>query len=147
MPMQHLGNDRWQATILPDRIGRYRFTIEARWDKYGTFCRELEIKFKAGADVGVEIMEGRQLLEQAKEPMRSDESKIISSALDWLADKSRDAAAGGAADHVFHVLRAANLATGIFEAKRAAIAETRCDVPPLLQQRRKRFSPPHISRN
>jgi starch synthase (maltosyl-transferring) len=88
--MQLLNNDHWQATITPDRIGRYEFTVEAWWDRYGTFCRDLEIKFKAGADVGVEIMEGRQLLEQAKEPMRSDESKIISSALDWLADTAVD---------------------------------------------------------
>jgi starch synthase (maltosyl-transferring) len=65
VPMQHLGNDRWQATILPDRIGRYRFTIEARWDKYGTFCRDLNLKRRAGADITLEISEGCELLKGA----------------------------------------------------------------------------------
>ena len=60
--MQHLGNDRWQSAILPDRVGRYRFTIEARWDRYGTFCRDLNLKRQAGADITVEITEGRELL-------------------------------------------------------------------------------------
>ena len=27
------------ATILPERIGRYEFTIEAWIDRYGTLCR------------------------------------------------------------------------------------------------------------
>ena len=34
--MHLLGNDRWQATILPDRIGRYEFTVEAWLDKYAS---------------------------------------------------------------------------------------------------------------
>lgn len=55
-PMLPLGNDRWRVTILPDRVGRYEFTVEAWLDRYGTFCRELEIKYKSGADVAVEIL-------------------------------------------------------------------------------------------
>ena len=29
LPMQHLNNDRWRATIHPERIGRYELTVEA----------------------------------------------------------------------------------------------------------------------
>jgi starch synthase (maltosyl-transferring) len=94
--MQLTNNDRWQASFEPDRIGRHEFTVEAWWDRYGTFCRDLELKRKAGADVGIEIMEGRQLLEQARQRTQSDESKIdeskiIASALAWLADAGEDA--------------------------------------------------------
>ena len=48
-PMRSLGNDRWQAAILPDRIGRYEFTVEAWADKYASLCRDLDIKRKADA--------------------------------------------------------------------------------------------------
>ena len=34
--MTLLNNDRWRATIRPDRVGRHEFTVEARVDRYGT---------------------------------------------------------------------------------------------------------------
>ena len=92
-PMRLLGNDRWQAAILPDRIGRYEFTIEAWVDRYGTLCRDVEIKRPAGGDVAVEIAEARHLLEQAKERTQDDAGNVISAALTWLRDASVDASA------------------------------------------------------
>ena len=65
--MQLLGNDRWQAAFVPDRIGRHEFTMEAWWDRYGTFCRDLELKRSAGVDIAIEIAEGRQILQQTKD--------------------------------------------------------------------------------
>jgi starch synthase (maltosyl-transferring) len=91
--MRHLGNDRWQAVMHPDRIGRYAFTIQAWWDAYGTFCRDLEVKRKAGADLGVEIAEGRELLERVKSRSSRDVGKVIGSALNWLRDASIESAA------------------------------------------------------
>jgi starch synthase (maltosyl-transferring) len=92
VPMRGIGNDRWQAEMLPERIGRYGFTIQARWDKYGTFCRDLEVKRKAGADVGLEIAEGRALLQHAKARARKHLGRIIASTLTWLRDASDDSA-------------------------------------------------------
>jgi starch synthase (maltosyl-transferring) len=91
--MQHIGNDRWQAEIRPDRIGRYEFTLQAWWDKYGTFCRDLEIKGKAGAEISVEITEGRALLERAKARAPRDDGNVIGSALTRLGDASAESAA------------------------------------------------------
>ena len=90
-PMQLLGNDRWRATLAADRIGRYEYTIEAWWDRYGTFCHDLEIKRRAGADLGVEIIEGREHLEKASGCADRDEQGIIAAALRWLTDASPDA--------------------------------------------------------
>jgi starch synthase (maltosyl-transferring) len=86
-----LNNDRWQAIFTPDRIGRYEFTVEAWWDRYGTFCRDLEIKRRAGADLSVEIIEGRQLLEQAGRRAQDGDTKVIASAVAWLNDASVEA--------------------------------------------------------
>jgi starch synthase (maltosyl-transferring) len=90
--MQLVNNDRWHAAFMPNRIGRHEFTIEAWWDRYGTFCRELEVKYKAGANVGVEIAEGRQLLERTRERSVSIEGKLVASALSCLVDAPNEAA-------------------------------------------------------
>ena len=84
--MQALANDRWQAAFVPARIGRYLFTIEAWCDRYGTFCRDLEVKRRAGADLAVEIAEGRQFLERAKEDALGGQNRMIASALHALYD-------------------------------------------------------------
>src|SRR5262252_5765283 len=79
--MQSIGNDRWQASITPDRIGRYEFTIEAGWDRYGSFCRNLAVKNNTSADVSVEMMEGRKLLQDSKSQTKNGAHNIIQSAL------------------------------------------------------------------
>jgi len=89
-PMRLLGNDRWQAAILPDRIGRHEFAVEAWVDRYGTLCRDVEVKRAAGADVAVEIAEARHLLEQAKERTQGDAGSVIAAALNWLRDATVD---------------------------------------------------------
>jgi starch synthase (maltosyl-transferring) len=83
--MQPIGNDRWQASIRPDRIGRYEFTIEAGWDRYGSFCRDLAVKSNARADVSIEMVEGRKLLQDSKSRIQNGDGSIIQSALARLA--------------------------------------------------------------
>src|SRR5262249_18000207 len=88
--MQPLGNDRWQATIRPARIGRYVFKIEAWPDAYGTFCRDLEIKRKAGVDISLDVKEGLLLLQDAIKRARAPARAVLSRALDQLASASID---------------------------------------------------------
>src|SRR5262252_6902489 len=83
--MQPIGNDRWQAIIIPDRIGRYEFTIEAGWDRYGSFRRDLALKSNAGVDVSVEMVEGRKLLHDSKSGIKNGARNIVQSALVRLA--------------------------------------------------------------
>ena len=93
LPMQHLNNDRWRATIHPERIGRYELTVEAWIDRYGTLARDIELKRAAGADVANEIAEARYLLDRAHKLVTGSESKVIASALKWLSDASTDESA------------------------------------------------------
>jgi starch synthase (maltosyl-transferring) len=86
--MQPIGNDRWQASIRPDHIGRYEFTIEAGWDRYGSFCRDLALKSNAGVDVSVEMVEGRKLLHDSESGIKNGARNIIQSALSRLAAAS-----------------------------------------------------------
>jgi starch synthase (maltosyl-transferring) len=64
-PMQPLGNDRWSAPFVLERIGRHRFAIEAWLDVYGTFVRDLAKKRAAGVATLLDIEEGRALIEAA----------------------------------------------------------------------------------
>jgi starch synthase (maltosyl-transferring) len=91
--MQSLGNDRWQAGFLPVRVGRHEFTIEAWIDRYGSLCRDLEVKRAAGADISVEITEARALLSKTMERTKDGASDVVTSALEWLREASGDAAA------------------------------------------------------
>lgn len=61
--MHALGNDRWAATLPLTRIGRYLFTVEAWRDAFATYRDELEKKTAAGLNVGLELEEGRLLVE------------------------------------------------------------------------------------
>ena len=60
--MRPIVNDRWEASFVPDRIGRHRFTAEAWWDVWGTFRHDLAAKHEAGQNVAPEVEEGRHML-------------------------------------------------------------------------------------
>jgi starch synthase (maltosyl-transferring) len=92
VPMRLINNDRWAATITPDRIGLFEFQVEAWWDQWGTFTHDLHAKVAAGQTVTLELQEGRQLVQQAApgyefpgseaDPLLSDEIAAVMRAAD-----------------------------------------------------------------
>jgi len=89
MPMHRVGNDRWEASIRPDRIGLFQYTVEGWWDRWGTFTHDLHAKVAAGQDVTLETREGRDLVHAALG--RADETTVDDLLSDGLADKMRNA--------------------------------------------------------
>jgi starch synthase (maltosyl-transferring) len=65
IPMQLVVNDRWTVSVRLERIGLYRFAVEAWWDQWATFTHDLRAKVAAGQVVKLEIEEGLQLVERA----------------------------------------------------------------------------------
>ncbi len=65
-PFTHFDNDRWVARFSLDRIGLWRYTIEAWTDRHESWCEELEKKRAAGQDVAPELLEGRALVAAAE---------------------------------------------------------------------------------
>lgn len=61
--MTLIGNDRWKGGLHLQRIGRYRFAIEAWPDIYGTFAHDLAKKRAANLDITLDIEEGHRLIE------------------------------------------------------------------------------------
>ncbi len=56
--------DRWYGSFVAERLGRYRWAVEAWPDHYGTFRAELEKRIAAGQDVKSELLAGAALLDQ-----------------------------------------------------------------------------------
>jgi starch synthase (maltosyl-transferring) len=65
--MRSLGNDRWSADFLLERVGPYVFRIVAWPDRFATWRDELGKKHAAGIDVTLELEEGRLLVEAMAE--------------------------------------------------------------------------------
>jgi starch synthase (maltosyl-transferring) len=65
MPMRLIDNDRWAGALRLERLGRYRYTIEAWRDAWGSWRAGMRKKLDAGVPVATELAEGRVLLEAA----------------------------------------------------------------------------------
>ncbi|MFC7053482.1 alpha-1,4-glucan--maltose-1-phosphate maltosyltransferase [Hansschlegelia quercus] len=76
-PMTFLSNDRWRAEITPQTIGRHDIAIEAWWDEFGTFRRDLTKKREAGLDVALETDEGLEILEVAAAKAPADVARRL----------------------------------------------------------------------
>jgi starch synthase (maltosyl-transferring) len=91
LPMQLQVNDRWQARLPLQRIGRHFFAIEAWRDAFDTFRDELEKKSRAGLDLTLELEEGRLMVAQAAHAAAGDDAKALKDiGLELTAIKSRD---------------------------------------------------------
>ena len=63
--MVPLGNDRWQASFVPDRLGLWRFRVEGWHARYATWRSATQLKIAADQDVAVDLLAGAQLIDEA----------------------------------------------------------------------------------
>jgi starch synthase (maltosyl-transferring) len=84
----HLGGVRWAGRFELDQIGRWRYTIEAWTDLFGTWRDELERKLAAGQrELAGELSEGVVLLRAAAERAKKKSDRtLIEHALQTLQD-------------------------------------------------------------
>ncbi|HZY13120.1 MAG TPA: alpha-1,4-glucan--maltose-1-phosphate maltosyltransferase, partial [Beijerinckiaceae bacterium] len=90
-PLTPLGNDRWQATFAPKRIGRHLYTVEAWRDDYASLVHEIEVKHKAGVDITLELTEARQYLEAVNAKAVPCNTTALGSAIEALHGSDADA--------------------------------------------------------
>jgi starch synthase (maltosyl-transferring) len=65
VPFALFDNDRWVARFCPDRVGLWRYTIEAWTDRFASWRDDLAKKITAGRGVALELAEGEQLVAAA----------------------------------------------------------------------------------
>jgi starch synthase (maltosyl-transferring) len=91
--MVPLSNDRWRGAFPLLRPGRYVYAIEAWWDHFATFRRDLLTKRDAGLDLTLEIAEGRLLLEHTVLHAAPHGQTVIRAHLEALGQAAVDGAA------------------------------------------------------
>ena len=64
-PFALFDNDRWTGRFRPDRVGRWRYTIEAWTDRFGSWRDDVTKKRDAGQDLALELVEGEHLVRAA----------------------------------------------------------------------------------
>jgi starch synthase (maltosyl-transferring) len=65
VPMQPLGNDRWRAVFTVTDLARYRYTLKAWVDLFGSWQRDLKKRLQADQDVSVDLLIGAELIRDA----------------------------------------------------------------------------------
>ncbi len=90
MPMRPLVNDRWEAEITLDRIGRYFYYVQAWKDAYRSWRTGVMKKLAAEQKVAVDLAVGLRLIgrymDSAPEKTREAMRKLLTE-METLADK------------------------------------------------------------
>ena len=89
VPLEHQGNDLWQAELTPRQTGKLYFAVEAWVDAWASFSDELNKKHLAGVPVGLELQEGERLLQDTLEQADPVHIDMLQELLVALAE-SRD---------------------------------------------------------
>jgi starch synthase (maltosyl-transferring) len=87
VPMRPLGNDRWSAEFTVEQLGRYVYRVAGWVDHFATWRRDLQKRIAAGQDIGVDLLIGAQLLDQAA---ASASSGSCREQLETFADRLRE---------------------------------------------------------
>ncbi len=77
VPMESLGNDRWRGEFTVKEMGRYRYTIEGWISRFGTWRADLTKRLEAGQDVGVDLLIGADLIEEAASRAPASEARRL----------------------------------------------------------------------
>src|SRR6185503_16659320 len=91
VPMQPLGNDRWQARFRIDELTPYEYTIEGWVDRFGSWRHEVSKKFGAAQDLKSELLEGAALVRDAllRAPEAADDDhRVLSETAAVLGDET-----------------------------------------------------------
>ncbi len=83
-PMALVDNDRWAGRFPVHRNCRYFYTIEAWRDLFESWRGEIMKKHDAGLKVGLELIEGRRLIEKTLAEVKGADKKALQALLDEL---------------------------------------------------------------
>lgn len=86
-PMKYIGNDRFEASFVPDTAGRYEYTVQGWVDHFLTWQKGLRKKYEAGQDISVELLIGAQLVDEAAARTEGSTSKRLTRLAGTLKNK------------------------------------------------------------
>jgi starch synthase (maltosyl-transferring) len=83
-PMALVDNDRWSGRFPVTRNARYLYTIEAWRDLFESWRAEIMKKHDAGLNVGLELIEGQELIERTHAEAKGEGQKTLAALLEEL---------------------------------------------------------------
>jgi starch synthase (maltosyl-transferring) len=86
VPMRPLGNDRWEAAIVPQTLGCHEVGVEGWVDRHGTWRHRVLTKAGAGQDVEAELEEGARLIESERDRVSAKARPRLQTAVAALRD-------------------------------------------------------------
>ena len=91
-PLRPVDNDGWAGSFPLEANTRYRYTVEAWTDAFGSWVEEMRRRLAGGqADLASELLEGAAMLRRAREGARDADAAVLARALERLeAASSRD---------------------------------------------------------
>jgi len=91
-PLSLVDNDRWRGRFRLDRNARYEFTVIAWPDSWATWRHDIGVKRDAGQDTANELIEGRALVEAARDRAGTAERRRIDALLADIDAQPNDGA-------------------------------------------------------
>ncbi len=82
--MHYVDNDRWQGEFLLAENTRYRYTIQAFPDRFGTWREEVEKKHEAGQDLTSELLEVASIVREVVSRCDENDRLFLSGVLDTV---------------------------------------------------------------
>ena len=76
IPLNFLENDRWFALFLPEKLGNYIYSIEAWFDEFTTWQKDLKIKIEAKQVTKTDYLIGAKFLKEMSTDL-DEETKTI----------------------------------------------------------------------
>ncbi len=98
VPMQPLGNDRWQAQFTVAELGEYRYTVEGWIDAFTTWRNAMKKRIEAGQETHVERMAGSTLVAAAAKRAKKDAAKSLKDFAAKINDTDQSAASVASLD-------------------------------------------------
>lgn len=80
--------DAWYGSFQVDRLGRWKYWIEAWSDHFGTWRADLEKRVTAGQDLEPELLEGALILERHARVLSGEPGRRVREAAVWLSEQS-----------------------------------------------------------
>ncbi len=102
--MEPLVNDRWRGSFTVTTLGRYEYTILAWHDPFKGWRRDLLKRLDAQQDVGVDLLIGAQLVEDAAERAAKKDATELQRAAQQLRGDHESASEAAVADELTHLM-------------------------------------------
>ncbi|HXD51412.1 MAG TPA: alpha-1,4-glucan--maltose-1-phosphate maltosyltransferase, partial [Burkholderiales bacterium] len=100
--MVPIGNDRWRALFLVERLGEYFYKVVGWIDRFATWRRDFVKKLDAGSDENVDLLIGAEIVRAAAARAEMDDCARLENSAETLrrADSAARALADGADDEL-----------------------------------------------